>query len=195
MEGLSRQDRASGAVSLRASERVEREAILQAKQTAVETLQAIYWSVMVLVQVSDAVSDLVSEGTYFHAIYDNSTSSAADGDEEDLGTVFNLLYGAHALVAVAVSFNTIRALVEAIKVVRERRRRSANAGRLSASTGADKERSKKDALLARAATQPSGLDTEDWGSDSDAAQGQASERPPPPPPPPPALHAIYAALR
>ena len=160
-----RRRRASGAVSERAAENAERGAIFEVKQRRADFLKVLYISVMLILQLWDGLSDMLSEAAYFYSIKDKDAD-----DEENMGVVFNVFYGAHAVISLAASYNTMRTLVKWLKVVRRQQRRRTAAKEDSnkpiTQTPGDNERSKKAALLARAAMQANGLATGTNGGDN-----------------------------
>ena len=158
-----RRRRASGAVSERAAENAERGAIFDVKQRRADFLKVLYIGVMLILQLWDGISDVMSEGAYFNSIKDKDAD-----DEGNMGVVFNVFYGAHAVISLAASFNTIRTLFKWLKVVRRQQRRRTAAQEDSntpiTQTPGDKERSERAALLSRA--QANGLATGINGGDN-----------------------------
>ena len=154
---------ASGAVSERAAENAERGEIFKAKQRHADFLKVLYIGVMLMLQLGDGFSDLMSEGAYFNSIKDKDVD-----DEGNMGVVFNVFYGVHAVISLAASFNTVSTLVKWLKVVRRQQRRRSAAKEDSNKPAAQTpgHRTKKGALLARAATQANEFATGINGGDN-----------------------------
>ena len=199
-------DRESGTLSGRAAESAERLAILDVKKAKIEFFKMLYICMMLLVQSSDVVSDLVSEGVYFNIVSlgsedgsnnttttihaaQSATECGGPAADEDMGLIFNIAYAAHAGVSLLTSINTIRTLVAAFMVLRaqrQRRRSAQSGGDKTTRPSSDKERSKKAALIKRSSSQSDnkvrGAQATADGTKEDGEN--ASELPSSPPAPP-----------
>ena len=137
----------AASVSVREAERAERNAVYDIKYVAIHMLKMAFFSFMMAMQIYDFGTDAFAETGYFYAIYHG------DSGVQNMGNVFNVVYGLHAVISFQYSVVTVTKLYEAMSLLNaQRRRRFARAGS-SDGNRSDAERSRREALLARAATQ------------------------------------------
>ena len=137
----------AASVSVREAERAERNAVYDMKYFAIHMLKMAFFGFMMAMQIYDFFTDAFTETSYFYAIHHG------DSGVQNMGNVFNVVYGLHAVISFQFSVITVTKLYKAMSLLNEQRRR--RFARASSSDGnrGDAERSRREALLARAATQ------------------------------------------